>query len=76
MQPIIKVRDVAQSGSVSAWGAGGRWFESSRPDKIRKGGFASFSYFDFKVALLIKTIPNNIIIEANKRPSLAKGKLK
>ena len=25
-------RDVAQSGSVLAWGARGRWFESSRPD--------------------------------------------
>jgi len=25
-------RDVAQSGSVPAWGAGGRWFESSHPD--------------------------------------------
>lgn len=30
------IRDVAQSGSVQAWGAWGRWFESSRPDK-KKG---------------------------------------
>src|SRR6056300_579452 len=26
------IRDVAQSGSVHAWGACGRWFESSHPD--------------------------------------------
>ena len=26
-------RDVAQPGSVLAWGASGRWFESSHPDK-------------------------------------------
>ena len=25
-------RDVAQPGSAFAWGARGRWFESSRPD--------------------------------------------
>ncbi len=25
-------RDVAQPGSALAWGARGRWFESSRPD--------------------------------------------
>ncbi len=29
-------RDVAQPGSALAWGARGRWFESSRPDKNRK----------------------------------------
>jgi hypothetical protein len=29
--PLIS-RDVAQSGSVHAWGACGRWFESSHPD--------------------------------------------
>ena len=27
-----KIRDVAQPGSVLAWGARGRWFESSHPD--------------------------------------------
>ena len=27
------IRDVAQSGSASHWGCGGRWFESSRPDQ-------------------------------------------
>ena len=26
------IRDVAQPGSVLAWGARGRWFESSHPD--------------------------------------------
>ncbi len=30
---LRQIRDVAQPGSVSAWGAGGRWFESSHPDK-------------------------------------------
>ena len=30
-----QIRDVAQPGSVPAWGAGGRWFESSRPDRLR-----------------------------------------
>ena len=27
-----RIRDVAQPGSVLAWGASGRWFESSHPD--------------------------------------------
>ena len=27
------LRDVAQSGSVPAWGAGGREFKSHRPDQ-------------------------------------------
>jgi hypothetical protein len=26
------LRGVAQPGSAPAWGAGGRWFKSSRPD--------------------------------------------
>ena len=29
-------RDVAQPGSVLAWGARGRWFESSHPDSQNK----------------------------------------
>ena len=29
------VRDVAQPGSALAWGARGRWFESSRPDNYQ-----------------------------------------
>lgn len=33
-------RDVAQSGSVLAWGASGRWFESSHPDKRKPLAFA------------------------------------
>ncbi len=28
----FQIRDVAQPGSALAWGARGRWFESSRPD--------------------------------------------
>ncbi len=30
----FKIRDVAQPGSVLAWGARGRWFESSHPDNL------------------------------------------
>ena len=30
---LLIIRDVAQSGSVHAWGACGRWFESSHPDE-------------------------------------------
>lgn len=29
---LLNDRGVAQSGSVSALGAGGRWFESNHPD--------------------------------------------
>jgi hypothetical protein len=28
------LRGVAQPGSAPAWGVGGRWFKSSRPDQI------------------------------------------
>ena len=31
----LKVRVVAQPGSVLAWGARGRWFESSPPDNTK-----------------------------------------
>ncbi len=31
---LPKGRGVAQLGSAPAWGAGGRWFESSLPDQI------------------------------------------
>ena len=31
----FRFRDVAQPGSALAWGARGRWFESSRPDSSR-----------------------------------------
>ena len=27
-------RGVAQPGSAPAWGVGGRWFKSSRPDQL------------------------------------------
>ena len=29
-----RLRDVAQPGSVPAWGAGGREFKSHRPDQL------------------------------------------
>ena len=32
LKTIYKCRGVAQLGSVSVWGTGGRWFKSSRPD--------------------------------------------
>ena len=41
------VRDVAQPGSALAWGARGRWFESSRPDQ-RKEIVDRQSLFSFK----------------------------
>ncbi len=44
---VILNRDVAQPVSVLAWGARGRWFESSHPDKsflfFRKDFFFSES---------------------------------
>ena len=46
-----KIRDVAQPGSVLAWGARGRWFESSHPDKIlsnKKSHFIEWDFFIFK----------------------------
>lgn len=36
-----KVRGVAQLASALAWGARGRMFESSHPDKIEKADFRS-----------------------------------
>src|SRR6478735_1598050 len=34
-------RGVAQPGSASHWGCGGRWFESSRPDHSVNGKFST-----------------------------------
>lgn len=48
--PLLKfalIRDVAQSGSVQAWGAWGRKFESCRPDNLKV-----FYYFQ-KFILLV-----------------------
>ncbi len=43
-------RDVAQPGSAHVWGACGRWFESSRPDKqkpsIKIDGFKIFRIYN------------------------------
>jgi hypothetical protein len=37
---------VAQPGSALAWGARGRWFESSPPDQNRQGSiYAALSVF-------------------------------
>lgn len=51
-------RDVAQPGSAFAWGARGRWFESSRPDEetYRKVGLFLFHmifYCDKSIYCLI-----------------------
>jgi putative endonuclease len=49
-------RDVAQPGSVPAWGAGGRWFESSRPDKSAlENSRAFFMQFFVYILKSIKT---------------------
>jgi hypothetical protein len=37
--PLLSLRDVAQPGSALAWGARGRWFESSRPDILSNDWF-------------------------------------
>src|SRR5689334_21255515 len=36
--PLVVGRGVAQLGSAPAWGAGGRWFKSSRPDHSSRRG--------------------------------------
>src|SRR5436190_13231886 len=36
-------RGVAQPGSASHWGCGGRWFESSRPDHFNESLFSHMS---------------------------------
>jgi hypothetical protein len=41
------IRDVAQPGSALAWGARGRWFESSRPDSFNT---VQFSYYTLTIA--------------------------
>ena len=52
-------RGVAQSGRAPAWGAGGRWFESNRPDQLllrhekppgrESGGFSFASNINLSV---------------------------
>ena len=44
-------RDVAQPGSVLAWGARGRWFESSHPDK-KRSNLLLFEFIQFSIFLL------------------------
>ncbi len=53
----ICFRDVAQPGSVLAWGARGRWFESSHPDHKNPLGFAQGIFFcqiDFKNFIMVR----------------------
>src|SRR5690606_15529548 len=50
-----KDRDVAQPGSVLAWGARGRWFESSHPDVLKRYhcGISFFIGFVLQIALRV-----------------------
>ena len=41
----LVVRSVAQPGSASAWGAEGRWFESTHSDQIQKSRQCSVGFF-------------------------------
>ena len=41
------IRDVAQPGSAFAWGASGRWFESSHPDQPNVGREPNDNTADF-----------------------------
>jgi hypothetical protein len=47
------LRDVAQPGSAFAWGARGRWFESSRPDlRGQSRNIPALSFFIFAESLV------------------------
>src|SRR5713226_1150458 len=47
----LQSRGVAQPGSAPALGAGGRWFESSRPDQqIARNGRSSLGIAAFRVS--------------------------
>ena len=56
-------RGVAQPGSAPAWGAGGRWFESNRPDHLR--GIKSPRYKLLKDFLNIKQYMHDITVFQN-----------
>ena len=47
----VKFRDVAQPGSVLAWGARGRWFESSHPDQKLFSEAGRFFYLQIPSSL-------------------------
>ena len=47
-----KVRGVAQPGSVSVWGAGGRKFKSCHPDKFGKVRFNNLAFFCWQFSLI------------------------
>jgi hypothetical protein len=63
-------RDVAQPGSALAWGARGRWFESSRPDKTGQIGF----YFDLSGFIYLKCLTGlqSRQIETEKRKKVSR----
>lgn len=42
-------RDVAQPGSAFAWGASGRWFESSHPDQNGSQDFRLNTIFSLNI---------------------------
>jgi hypothetical protein len=52
----LLLRGVAQPGSAPAWGAGGRKFESSRPDHFKSSSTEvkkkpkKFGFFNFKLS--------------------------
>ena len=51
---VLKIhRDVVQPGRIHAWGACGRWFESSHPDqeKPTKLRFVVFSFPKYPISL-------------------------
>ena len=58
-------RGVAQFGSAPAWGAGGRWFESSLPDHERRDGKEAnprplhSSAWRARILRYIKYLPSN-----------------
>lgn len=61
-------RDVAQPGSAFAWGARGRWFESSRPDRReinRTVGLFFYTLF-FNHHLYSPVNPKNTLLVRNK----------
>ena len=53
----LVVRSVAQPGSASAWGAEGRWFESTHSDQIRKS--RQFTVGFFHVCMVCRRIHGN-----------------
>ena len=57
------IRVVAQPGSALVWGARGRWFESSPPDKahLSLNLLVSFSYFMFPLPVIIYDLQVSLV---------------